>query len=93
MPPARDRTGANTALHRQSHDGLTFLQRRSPSGAWSACSSRLAVHGRAGDRAGAVGHVLASPVVAALSARASALRSARSSRPTTRSLVSGKRCP
>jgi len=41
MPPARYRTGAHTALHRQSGDGLTFLQRTSSSTARKARSLPL----------------------------------------------------
>jgi hypothetical protein len=63
MPPAGYRTGAHTALHRQSGDGLTFRQRTSSSTArkarslplsatsvsrWCrACRSRTAVVGSA----------------------------------------------
>jgi hypothetical protein len=71
----------------------TVLQRRSLSSGWSACLWPSLVYSVPAIVPGAIGYGLVLPVVGCSSGRGSASRSARSSRPMTRSLVSGKRCP
>jgi hypothetical protein len=89
--PARGRPASRLS---SSWRHVTMVQRRSLSSGWSACLWPSFLNGVPAIVPGAFGYGLALPVVACSSgSRGSASRSARSSRPMTRSLVSGKRCP
>ena len=91
--PASPARGRPLSRSSSSWRHVTMVQRRSPSSGWSACLWPSFLNGVPAIVPGAIGYGVALPVVSCSSERGSASRSALSSRPITRSLVSGKRCP